>query len=109
MIPREIKKTGPTEITVAWDDGHISRFTAKHLRVECRCAGCVDEITGRRILDPESVSEAITVVSAEHVGRYGVKFVFSDGHDDGIFTWSRLREICGCSDCAMESEARQSI
>lgn len=97
--PLEINKTGPTEITVRWDDGHMSVFSIKYLRTECGCARCVSEVTGERLLNPFSVPDDITVVGAEHVGRYGVKFVFSDGHDDGIYTWVRLRELCPCSEC----------
>lgn len=97
--PLEIKKTGPGEITVRWDDGHTSVFPIKYLRTECSCARCVSEVTGERLLDPRSIADDITVVGAEHVGRYGVKFIFSDGHDDGIYTWVRLREICPCPEC----------
>lgn len=97
--PIEIKKTGPLEITVRWDDGHTSVFNTKHLRSECMCAHCVSEVTGLRILDPATVSEDLTVIAAEHVGRYGVKFVFSDRHDDGIYTWERLRQLCPCEEC----------
>ena len=102
-IPTDIKKTAPTEITVTWDDGHLSVFNIKYLREQCRCAGCVSEMTGERILDPESVREDLSVASAEHVGRYGVRFIFSDGHDDGIYTWARLREICPCGKCRKPS------
>ena len=97
--PLEIKKTGASEITVRWDDGHLSVYPIKYLRSECMCAKCVSEVAGLRILDPRTVSEDLTVVSAEHVGRYGVKFMFSDRHDDGIYTWERLRELCVCEKC----------
>jgi DUF971 family protein len=100
--PIEIKKTGPREITVRWADGHTSLFNTKYLRAECMCANCVNEITGQRMLDPASISEEVTVTGAEHVGRYGVKFVFSDRHDDGIYTWERLRQICPCPVCKPE-------
>jgi DUF971 family protein len=66
------------------------------------CAHCVSEVTGLRILDPNTVSEDLTILNAEHVGRYGVKFMFSDRHDDGIYTWERLRELCQCSECSSE-------
>jgi DUF971 family protein len=101
MTPLEIKKTGPGELTVSWDDGHQSLFPIKYLRSECMCAGCVNEMTGERMLDPHSVPDDITVTSAEHVGRYGIKFSFSDGHGHGIYTWRRLREICPCPECCV--------
>ena len=97
--PLEIKKTGASEITVRWDDGHVSVFSIKYLRSECMCANCVSEVTGLRILDPRTVADDLTVLSAEHVGRYGIKFMFSDRHDDGIYTWERLRELCKCDQC----------
>lgn len=97
--PTEIKKTGPQELTVSWDDGHVSVFHTRYLRGECRCARCVNEITGLRILDPRTLVEDLTITGAEHVGRYGVKFMFSDRHDDGIYTWERLRELCQCEEC----------
>jgi DUF971 family protein len=99
-LPLEIKKTGAREITIRWDDGHVSVFAIKYLRSECTCARCVSEVTGLRILDPRTVAEDLTVLNAEHVGRYGVKFLFSDRHDDGIYTWERLRAICTCDNCA---------
>jgi DUF971 family protein len=98
-IPLEIKKTGAREITIRWNDGHASRFPIKYLRSECTCAMCVNEITGLRVLDPATVSEDLTVLNAEHVGRYGVKFLFSDRHDNGIYTWENLRAICPCDEC----------
>jgi DUF971 family protein len=97
--PTEIRKTRADQLTVRWSDGHTSVFQIKYLRSECMCARCVNEITGLRVLDPNSVAEDITILNAEHVGRYGVKFTFSDRHDDGIYTWERLRELCPCELC----------
>jgi DUF971 family protein len=103
--PLEIKKTGANEITVRWDDGHVSVYPIKYLRAECMCADCVSEVTGLRILDPRTVADDLTVLSAEHVGRYGVKFTFSDRHDHGIYTWERLRELCLCEECKAAKQA----
>ena len=105
-IPTEITKTSPSEITVRWDDGHVSVFQIKYLRSECMCANCVSEVTGLRILDPRTVADDLTVLKADHVGRYGVKFTFSDRHDDGIYTWERLREICPCDVCNASRAAK---
>jgi ATP-binding protein involved in chromosome partitioning len=103
-LPIEITKTGPGEITIRWDDGHTSIYSIHYLRSECACARCVNEITGMRILDPRTIAEDLTVLKAEHVGRYGIKFTFSDTHDDGIYTWERLRSL----DKSLQSDARES-
>lgn len=97
--PTEIKKSGATEVTVHWDDNHTSIFNVKYLRCECGCASCVSEVTGERILDPDTVPEDITITGAQHVGNYGVQFHYGDGHSTGIYTWSRLRELCPCARC----------
>ena len=107
-IPTEIKKTDFGEITVRWDDGHVSVLPVKYLRSECACARCVSEVTGLRILDPRTIAEDLTVTNAEHVGRYGIKFYFSDRHDDGIYTWERLRQLCLCDECAARRETEKS-
>ena len=57
---------------------------------ECRCAGCVDEMTGVRTLDVNGVPKDIAITDMRLVGHYAVKFVFSDGHDTGIYSWDRL-------------------
>ena len=92
-IPLEITKSSPREMQVRWNDGQVSVYSIHYLRSECTCARCVNEITGLRILDPRTIAEDLTVVHAELVGRYGIKFRFSDGHDDGIYTWERLRAL----------------
>jgi DUF971 family protein len=104
-LPTEITKTGARQLTVKWDDGHVSVYPIKHLRAECTCATCVNEITGARVLDPKTISEDITIIDAQHVGRYGVRFKYSDNHDDGIYTWERLREICICDECRARKNA----
>nr|WP_244575527.1 DUF971 domain-containing protein [Rhizobium sp. 11515TR] len=35
----------------------------------------------------------IQVADIEPIGSYGVRLVFSDGHDRGIYPWQYLREI----------------
>lgn len=98
-LPLEITKTGARQLTVRWDDGHESIYPIKYLRAECACAMCVNELTGVRQLDPATIAEDITITDAQHVGRYGVRFKFSDQHNDGIFTWERLRALCPCDAC----------
>jgi DUF971 family protein len=93
---------------VTWSDGHVSVYTTRHLRESCGCAACVDEWTGRTRIVPGSISETVDVVEAEIVGSYAVRFVFSDTHSDGIYSYRRLRMNCPCPTCAASrlSESR---
>lgn len=35
----------------------------------------------------------VKIKNLESVGNYGLKIIFDDGHDTGIYTWSYLREL----------------
>jgi len=42
---------------------------------------------------------AVKALSAEAVGKYALKFSWSDRHDLGIYSWFYLREVCPCAEC----------
>lgn len=94
----EIQNDGGS-VLLEWGDGHRSTFGAYDLRVECPCAGCVDEMTGRRTLRPEHVARDVRLLHAARVGRYALQFTFGDGHATGIYTYEWLRAVCGCEVC----------
>ena len=85
----ELKRAeGTLEIT--WSHEVPRRYGVRQLRCECGCAGCVDERTGVRTLDVTAVPDNISITNMQLVGNYAVRFVFSDGHDTGIYPWDRL-------------------
>ena len=95
---------GETEFLLTWDDGHRSLYGFSYLRFLCPCAGCVDEHTGRRTIKKETIPENIKTSEMAPVGRYGVKFRWSDGHQTGIYSFEYLRKICPCGLCAANLE-----
>ncbi len=36
----------------------------------------------------------VRITQVEPVGNYGIKLVFSDGHDSGIYSWDLLHRYC---------------
>lgn len=88
-----------TELEIRWADGHRSTYPPRFLRLRCPCAGCVEELTGRPLLVPESVPEDVYPLAIRYVGRYALRFEWSDGHDTGIYTFELLRDICPCQEC----------
>ena len=42
-------------------------------------------------------------VKAEAVGKYAIRFTWSDGHEHGIYSWDFLRDICPCAECRAKS------
>ncbi len=95
---------GPTEdgsaLRIEWEDGHESVFQSRALRLECPCAGCVDEMTGQRTLTRATVPEGVYPHAIHYVGRYALQFVWSDGHQTGIYPYDLLRSLCSCEGCA---------
>jgi ATP-binding protein involved in chromosome partitioning len=88
-------------ILVEWASaGHEAFYPARELRLACPCAGCVEELSGRRLLDPKTIPADIRPVSLALVGAYGLKVHWSDGHSTGIYTFERLRAGCPCPACS---------
>lgn len=95
----EMKQLGPAQLGILWNDGHESTYNVRNIRLECRCANCVDEWTREKILKAESVPLDVRPRNIESVGRYAFKIDWSDGHDTGIYTFEQLRMQCECAKC----------
>lgn len=96
-------------IRVEWDQaGHVGFFPARPLRLACPCAACIDEVSGRPLLDPASVALDVRPVQLALVGAYGIRLTWSDGHHTGIFTFERLRANCPCPRCTTERASEKS-
>ena len=78
---------------------HIALYPARRLRLACPCDACVDEMSGRQLLDPARVAPDVEPLSVELVGGYGIRVRWSDGHSTGIYTFELLRSICPCEAC----------
>jgi DUF971 family protein len=84
------------EIGIVWEDGHESYFPGHYLRCACACAECVDEMSGRKVLQDDKVSEDVRALELHPVGNYAISVRWSDGHDTGIYAFERLRRLCPC-------------
>ena len=90
--PVKIVEESDSEVSIKWSDDSESRFTAAQLRRACPCAGCVNEWTGEKMLDPAKIADDLTFRNIGIVGRYALNFDFSDGHETGIFSFKYLRD-----------------
>ena len=50
------------------------------------------------------VPPGVYPTAIEYVGRYALKFVWSDGHDTGLYSFDLLRGLCGCAKCSASAE-----
>lgn len=99
LKPEKVSQPSKDQIQIVWKDGHQSIYAGYELRIACSCAQCVDETSGIRRLQPELIRKDIYPLSIVPVGRYALKFDWSDGHNTGIYTFEHLRNLCRCSDC----------
>jgi DUF971 family protein len=96
------------ELCIRWQDGHASVYPFDLLRKECPCALCND----LRSKAPASGGPSLAVLSGpvlkvgevqvnevSPIGRYAISFLWSDGHDSGIYAFEYLRELCPCPAC----------
>lgn len=103
-VAREVAKIvhGGLRIPEVWFDEESSSILVKttgseekqmvspaQLRRECRCALCVDEMTGAMKLDPSTIPETITPKNIRPVGNYAVEIAWSDGHPS-LYPYSRF-------------------
>ena len=91
-IPSEIKLHQKSRLLeIAYESGERYKLDFEYLRVytpsaEARGHGPGQETlqTGKRNVDIERI---------EPVGTYAVRFVFSDGHDSGLYSWDLLYNL----------------
>jgi DUF971 family protein len=93
--PEAIDITSRGEIQIAWPGGRNVLIPPAVLRDQCPCAACIEEGTGRKLLDPATIPADIHPLRIAAVGNYAVQIFWSDGHSTGIFSWDTLRGVSG--------------
>ena len=83
----------PESIIIQWDDGLISSYDHRYLRLNCRCAVCVGEWPSRGEIDESTVPEDVYALEYTTVGQYALQFLWSDVHYTGIYTYELLRKL----------------
>lgn len=66
--------------------GELRAVDARELRAACRCAHCIDEITGEVRIDRKAIlnDPSLRATAVEPKGNYAVGITFSDGHNSLI-------------------------
>jgi DUF971 family protein len=102
-------------VDITWADGHRSHYDFPYLRDWCPCATCNEERRKKDEAKHAAASAGISpgmelpifkpkarAHSARAVGNYALQIEFTDGHSTGIFSFTYLREICPCEECARQ-------
>ena len=80
-------------LSILWEDGQHDDFDVRDLRLACHCALCVEEMSGRKLLNPKTIRSDVSPRKIVSVGNYAIQFDWSDGHNSGIYTFKDLRAL----------------
>lgn len=79
------------------------------LRRDCKCAACVEELSGRQILKPEDVPDSIKPSMMKPTGKYALSVDWSDGHRS-LYPYRQLKTLLqNVRDSAKEMKADAAL
>ncbi|HSH09516.1 MAG TPA: DUF971 domain-containing protein [Oceanipulchritudo sp.] len=93
--PESIELIGDL-VAIRWADGREDFYPMESLRALSPSADNVGEpdlfgnIHGG---DPRTEFPGVTVTDYQIIGRYAIRFIFSDGHQTGLFSFPYLLQI----------------
>ncbi|OED35178.1 hypothetical protein AB834_05020 [PVC group bacterium (ex Bugula neritina AB1)] len=81
-------------VILKWEGGEKDwKVTHRDLRFSCKCAHCVDELTGQNKIVLSDISEDIFPKKIDILGNYALAIQWNDGHSSGIYPYKRIQEI----------------
>jgi len=89
---KHIRQKDNYTFTIIWNDGVVKDYRLNELQLRCPCASCVDEVTGKRLVDASQVIENVKAKRLTSVGKYALRVDFTSGCSHGIYTFDMLRE-----------------
>ena len=66
----EIWQRDSKTLAIKWSDGDQSDYNVFDLRANCPCAMCVDEMSMKRTLDPNTLDPGVKPVTIDSVGLF---------------------------------------
>lgn len=78
-------------LDVTFEDGRQYSLPCEYLRAFSPSAEVRGHGPGQEVL--QFGKKDVNIQAIEPVGSYGVKLVFTDGHDTGIYSWDYLYDL----------------
>lgn len=93
MIPTDTRIVADKELLITWENGERTLYAAPYLQLSCRCAKCVDELTGEQLIQEANIDPDVIIREIIPVGSYAIRFRWSSGCTAGIFSFEYLYKI----------------
>ena len=78
-------------LELSYADGSVHELSAELLRVYSPSAEVKGHGQGQAVL--QTGKRNVGLVGAEPMGHYGIRLMFDDGHNSGIFSWDYLYQL----------------
>ena len=82
-----------TKVTLRFEDGTSVSVNNRALRLSCRCALCVNELTGDQLLKEKSIRPDIAPREITALGNYAIGIHWNDGHASGIYPYETIKSL----------------
>ena len=79
------------QINLAWENGQKITVNNRDVRLNCRCALCVDELNGKQLFDINKIPNDIAPKEITPLGNYALAITWNDGHSSGIYPYTTLQ------------------
>jgi ATP-binding protein involved in chromosome partitioning len=89
----KIEQVDNYRFKIEWNDGITHTFLLSDVQKQCPCAACVDEKTGKKVLDPSTIPYDVKASKISNVGRYALRVFFTSGCKNGIFSFDHLYQL----------------
>jgi DUF971 family protein len=83
-------------VAIRWPDGREQYVSMEELRAASPSAenmGEPDLFGNIHGGDPRRHFPGVTVTGYEEIGRYAIRFIFSDGHQSGLYSFAYLKGL----------------
>ena len=77
-------------ISITFNDKQEYKISSELLRVESPSAEVQGHGGGKVLLRNK---EFVRIEKIEQIGNYAVRIIFTDGHNSGLYTWTKLLEF----------------
>ncbi len=90
--PTDARLLATELLEISWSDGSKLHYPPDHLRASCPCAQCAPTVPTEA---PKTTRDfvGVRIRSLGEIGSYAFRIAFTDGHELGIYTWPKLREV----------------
>lgn len=95
ILQKEIPKIklNEKEVILNWTDGTSWKIKNRDLRLSCRCALCVNEMTGEKTLQKKDIPADIHPKEITPLGNYALGISWSDNHSSGIYPYENMKSL----------------